>query len=87
MAIAEIAAIILAAGRSTRFAGDQPGTTKLVAELNGKPLVRHVADAVGVGDVVLHGDRRAGALAARADHPSLVVFILFMLSSTTSLLR
>jgi molybdenum cofactor cytidylyltransferase len=41
----EIAAIILAAGRSTRFAGDQPGTTKLVAELNGKPLVRHVAEA------------------------------------------
>jgi molybdenum cofactor cytidylyltransferase len=41
----EIAAIILAAGRSTRFAGDQPGTTKLVAELKGKPLVRHVADA------------------------------------------
>jgi molybdenum cofactor cytidylyltransferase len=41
----EIAAIILAAGRSTRFAGDQPGMTKLVAELNGKPLVRHVAEA------------------------------------------
>ncbi|MEA2760580.1 MAG: molybdenum cofactor cytidylyltransferase [Methylobacteriaceae bacterium] len=40
----EIAAIILAAGRSTRFAGDQPGTTKLIAELDGKPLVRHVAD-------------------------------------------
>ena len=41
----EIAAIILAAGRSTRFARDQPGTTKLVADLNRKPLVRHVADA------------------------------------------
>jgi molybdenum cofactor cytidylyltransferase len=41
----EIAAIILAAGRSTRFAGNQPGTTKLIAELDGKPLVRHVADA------------------------------------------
>jgi molybdenum cofactor cytidylyltransferase len=41
----EIAAIILAAGRSTRFAGDQPGTTKLIAELHGRPLVRHVADA------------------------------------------
>jgi molybdenum cofactor cytidylyltransferase len=41
----EIAAIILAAGRSTRFAGDQPGTTKLIAELNGKPLVCHVANA------------------------------------------
>jgi molybdenum cofactor cytidylyltransferase len=41
----EVAAIILAAGRSTRFAADQPGTTKLIAELHGKPLVRHVADA------------------------------------------
>jgi molybdenum cofactor cytidylyltransferase len=41
----EIAAIILAAGRSTRFAGDQPGTTKMIAELHGKPLVRHVANA------------------------------------------
>jgi molybdenum cofactor cytidylyltransferase len=39
------AAVILAAGRSTRFAGDQPGTTKLIAELHGKALVRHVADA------------------------------------------
>src|SRR3954451_535441 len=38
------AAIILAAGRSTRFVGDQANTTKLVADLNGKPLVRHVAD-------------------------------------------
>jgi molybdenum cofactor cytidylyltransferase len=44
MATSEIAAIILAAGRSTRFAGDQPETTKLVADLHGKPLVRHVAD-------------------------------------------
>jgi molybdenum cofactor cytidylyltransferase len=40
----DVAAIILAAGRSTRFAGDQQGTTKLTAELHGKPLVRHVAD-------------------------------------------
>jgi len=40
-----VAAVILAAGRSTRFAGDQPGATKLVADLHGKPLVRHVADA------------------------------------------
>jgi molybdenum cofactor cytidylyltransferase len=40
-----VAALILAAGRSTRFAGDQPGVTKLIAELHGKPLVRHVAEA------------------------------------------
>ena len=41
----DIAAVILAAGRSTRFAGDQANATKLVADLHGKPLVRHVADA------------------------------------------
>jgi molybdenum cofactor cytidylyltransferase len=41
----DIAALILAAGRSTRFAGDQPDLTKLTAAFNGKPLVRHVAEA------------------------------------------
>jgi molybdenum cofactor cytidylyltransferase len=40
-----VAAVILAAGRSTRFAADQVGATKLTAELHGKPLVRHVAEA------------------------------------------
>ena len=35
-----VAAIILAAGRSTRM-----GANKLLEELNGKPLVRHVTDA------------------------------------------
>jgi molybdenum cofactor cytidylyltransferase len=37
--------VILAAGRSTRFSGDQPAATKLIAEFRGKPLIRHVADA------------------------------------------
>jgi len=42
--MAEIAAIILAAGRSSRFdAGAQD--TKLIAPLFGKPLVRYVAEA------------------------------------------
>jgi molybdenum cofactor cytidylyltransferase len=45
MATSDIAAVILAAGRSTRFAGDQPAATKLIAELKGKPLVRHVGEA------------------------------------------
>jgi molybdenum cofactor cytidylyltransferase len=40
----EVAAILLAAGRATRF-GAGPDETKLAAELNGKPLVRHVAEA------------------------------------------
>jgi len=38
----EIAAIILAGGRSSRFAH---GSTKLVADFRGKPLIRHVVDA------------------------------------------
>lgn len=41
----DVAAIILAAGESKRFRLG-PGETKLVAELDGKPLIRHVAEAV-----------------------------------------
>lgn len=40
----EIAAIILAAGRSSRFDAG-PDETKLTAPLLGKPVVRHVAEA------------------------------------------
>jgi molybdenum cofactor cytidylyltransferase len=43
--MADIAAIILAAGRSTRFAARPDDATKLVAALCGKPLVRHAAEA------------------------------------------
>ncbi|MGZ5822597.1 MAG: nucleotidyltransferase family protein [Hyphomicrobium sp.] len=50
--MAEVAAVLLAAGASTRF-----GTAnKLVAEINGLPLVRAVADAVldaGVAELVV----------------------------------
>jgi molybdenum cofactor cytidylyltransferase len=43
--LSEIAAIVLAAGLSSRFeAGSEE--TKLVLQLFGKPLVRHVAEAV-----------------------------------------
>lgn len=40
----QVAAVILAAGEAKRFRRS-PGETKLVAELEGKPLVRHVAEA------------------------------------------
>lgn len=45
MALSEIAAIVLAAGQSTRFraAGAGP-SSKLVAQLAGRPLVRHVVE-------------------------------------------
>jgi molybdenum cofactor cytidylyltransferase len=42
--VSEIAAIILAAGRATRFGAGLMGT-KLVAEFAGKPLVRIVAES------------------------------------------
>ncbi len=41
--MAEVAAIILAAGQSSRFEAGPDGT-KLIALLHGKPLVRHVAE-------------------------------------------
>jgi molybdenum cofactor cytidylyltransferase len=40
----QVAAIILAAGEAKRFRSSS-AETKLVADLDGKPLVRHVADA------------------------------------------
>ena len=40
----EVGAIVLAAGRATRF-GAAPDDSKVVAILDGKPLVRHVVDA------------------------------------------
>lgn len=47
-----VAAIILAAGRSTRFAGGH----KLLIEIDGEPIVRRVAEALAasaVGEIVL----------------------------------
>ncbi len=47
----KIAALILAAGRSTRM-----GSNKMLALLDGKPLVRHVAEvalAAGFGEVIV----------------------------------
>ncbi len=43
--MAEVAAIVLAAGRSTRFSGGAEGATKLVAQFDGAPLVRRSVEA------------------------------------------
>jgi molybdenum cofactor cytidylyltransferase len=73
MAMSDVAAVVLAAGRSTRFAGDQPGATKLIAELQGKPLIRHVAEAALASKarpvIVVTGHARNFVQDALADLP------------------
>lgn len=63
---ARIAAIVLAAGRGTRFAG----ATKMLAELHGTALVRHVVEAAlasGLRPVVVVTGHEAEAVAAALD--------------------
>jgi molybdenum cofactor cytidylyltransferase len=43
--MADVAAIVLAAGAASRFRAAGGGSSKLVADLAGKPLVRHAAEA------------------------------------------
>lgn len=44
-----IEAIVLAAGRSTRFGADN----KLIADLNGKPIIRHVVEALCAAQIAV----------------------------------
>ena len=63
-----VVAIVLAAGRGTRF-GESP---KLLAMLNGKPLVHHaveIALAAGLPTLIVLGHREAEIRAALADVP------------------
>jgi molybdenum cofactor cytidylyltransferase len=60
-----IAAIILAAGNATRFEDGQ----KLIADLAGRPLIRHVVDALDqsdVDDIILLTGRDADKIAKAA---------------------
>lgn len=66
----EIAAIVLAAGRAARFFGGAEERTKLVATLDGKPLVRHVAEAAlacGASPVVVVTGHARGVVMAALD--------------------
>lgn len=67
--MAEIAGIVLAAGRATRFGG-APGATKLTATDGGQPLVRRAASAAlaaGLSPiVVVTGHARAAVVEALA---------------------
>jgi molybdenum cofactor cytidylyltransferase len=71
--VSDLAAIVLAAGCGTRF-GAEP---KMLALLEGKPLVRHVAEAAAAASVspviVVTGHRSAEVEAALAGLPALFV--------------
>lgn len=71
--MADVAAIVLAAGRAERFSGGLEGRTKLVAAVEGKALVRHAAEAaLGCGArpvVVVTGHARDAVMAALAGLP------------------
>jgi molybdenum cofactor cytidylyltransferase len=65
--MSDIAALLLAAGQGTRF-GLSPGETKLAMALNGRPLIRYVAEAAlasrahPVGVVTGHAAETVSAL-------------------------
>lgn len=66
-----VGAIILAAGQASRFRAQDPSiASKVLASLDGKPLVRHVADAALASGarpvVVVTGHAREGVHAALA---------------------
>ena len=75
--MADIAAIVLAAGRAARFREHSPLPTKLVAQYHGEPMVRHVvrtALACGAGSVlVVTGHAQAEVRSALAGLPVVMV--------------
>ncbi|MCA3255686.1 MAG: NTP transferase domain-containing protein [Alphaproteobacteria bacterium] len=61
-----VGAVVLAAGRSTRMGG----VTKLVADLDGKPVLAHVLDAIAAAElppIAVLGDRAELVRAAAGD--------------------
>jgi molybdenum cofactor cytidylyltransferase len=74
-----VAAVVLAAGRSSRFhAAGGVEETKLIATLDGKPVVRHVVEAALASRarpvIVVVGHARGAVEAALAGLPATIVF-------------
>ena len=75
----KVAAVVLAAGRSSRFhAAGGAEETKLVATLDGKPVVRHVVEAALASRarpvIVVVGYARGAVELALAGLPATIVF-------------
>ena len=67
-----VAAVVMAAGRASRF-GAGPDDSKVLALLDGRPLVRHVVEVAlasrAAGTLIVTGQAAAGVAAAVADLP------------------
>ena len=74
--MSEVAAIVLAAGRASRF-GAGEGESKVLAVLEGRPLVRHVVEralaSTASAVIVVTGNAAAGVGAALCGLPVLLV--------------
>jgi molybdenum cofactor cytidylyltransferase len=75
----EVAAVVLAAGRSSRFhAAGGAEVTKLVATLDGKPVVRHVVEAALASRarpvIVVVGHAKGAVESALGRLPATIVF-------------
>lgn len=75
----DVAAVVLAAGRSSRFhAAGGAEETKLIATLDGKPVVRHVVEAALASRarpvIVVVGHASGAVEAALAGLPATIVF-------------
>ena len=73
----EVAAIVLAAGRASRFSAGGQGDSKVFAELEGRPLVAHVAAAAAASRaapvIVVTGRGAEHMSAALAGHDAVLV--------------
>ena len=72
----KFAAVVLAAGRSTRMIIDKMGANKLLADLNGKPLLVTTINQIqasGVDKIVVVTGHQAEAVEAALSHTKVVI--------------
>jgi molybdenum cofactor cytidylyltransferase len=87
----DVAAVVLAAGRGSRFSQIEPGALKMLAMLDGKPLLRHVVEAALASrarpEIVVSGHERAAVERSIAETGVRIVHNLAYASGLASSLK